>query len=184
MVPRSSKVSACIPSSKSSHIASNLNQDHEGCGVSHAKSHMPKVPIKRTFFDKQNDFRTDGNLSPQMAPKVLQVLLQSVAWRTPALATSQQYTFPLTFFLCLSWGAILALPSCEAFLTWNEKSLNIDQNLCKPNDPAKINQRRRGKKLSHVTVSCKELSKDASDKAVTCNGFLGLWRRRENVSRV
>ena len=50
MIPKNSKFNACNPWSKSLHITSNLDQDHEGCRMSHAKSHTPKVPIKQTVF--------------------------------------------------------------------------------------------------------------------------------------
>ena len=54
MIPKNSKFSTCNPWSKSFHITSNLNQDHEGCGMSHAKSHMPKESIKLTAFWKKS----------------------------------------------------------------------------------------------------------------------------------
>ena len=124
MVPKNSKFSACNLRSTSLHIASNPNQAHEGYGVSHAKSHMPKVPIKLTVFWKKRladwweSEPSDGSKSPSSTSSKCHVADSRIASFTKMLI------FPL-FFYVFSCGAMIPLLACKEYLTWHEKLLKM-----------------------------------------------------------
>ena len=121
MVPRNSKFNACNPWSKSLHITANLDQDHEGCGMSHAKSHMPKVPLKPWVFWKKRlaewlEFEpANGFKSPSSTSSKCHMADSRIA------SFTRIHIFP-SFFSCFSCGAIIALLTCKAYLMWHAKT--------------------------------------------------------------
>lgn len=76
---------------------------------------------KNKVFVEKHVSRTDVNLSPQMALKVLQAPLLMITWLPSTLAPAQKCQFYCGFIRCFNGGTIMALLLCYAHVPWHQK---------------------------------------------------------------
>ena len=111
MIPKNSKFGACNPRSKPLHITSNL----DSCKIPHAKS------AYKTNVEKKRKIRgLIGIWAHRWLQKSFKYLPKvSHGWLPQCLLHKNTLSPP--FFKCFSCGAIIALLSHQAYLTWHDK---------------------------------------------------------------